>query len=114
MAMAGVMRLLSIAALLSGVVAAGSAAAGLTLSVYNNSAWYGTPLTTKVVSSFDQSLAIAGASPFTVEITGSLTFDPSTKPCFENDHGCYTFNCSFGAATYGFLWSASRAVAVSY
>jgi hypothetical protein len=36
-------------------------------------------------------------------VTGALTY-PSGKRCFENDRGCFTFNCSFGASTYAFLW----------
>eukprot|EP00729_Bicosta_minor_P027524 gene27524-23562_t len=42
---------------------------------------------------------------FTVEITGTVDLvGQSLSPCFENDKGCYAFNCSFGAATYAFLW----------
>lgn len=79
-------------------------ATGLTLSVYNNSAWYGAPMETSIVAGFDQQLPIhPGTSAFSVELVGTLTY-PQAKPCFENDKGCYTFNCSFGAATYGFLW----------
>jgi|EP01047_Picozoa_sp_COSAG01_P003191 hypothetical protein len=84
---------------------AGPGASGLTMRLYNNSAWAGVPSQTSVVPTFDVTLPVgSGGAPFTVEITGSLTFPPGTKPCFENDQGCYTFNCSFGAATYGFLW----------
>ena len=98
------MRTVAMLASLLGSVAAATPATGLTMSVYNNSAWYGAPLSTKVVSSFDQSLPLeAGVMAMSVEITGSLTYVP-TKPCFLNDFGCYTFNCSFGAASYGFLW----------
>ena len=42
-------------------------------------------------------------SCFSCQITGALTY-PASKRCFENDRGCYTFNCSFGASTYAFLW----------
>ena len=38
-------------------------------------------------------------SCFSCQITGALTY-PASKRCFENDRGCYTFNCSFGASTY--------------
>ena len=99
------------AVVIAALAAAAPAAAsqqGLTMSVYNNSAWYGAPLRSSVVPGFDVSVPIertgGSPTPFSVEITGSLTYPSSAKPCFENDHGCFTFNCSFGAASYGFLW----------
>jgi hypothetical protein len=99
------LRSLVLPAMLSSAATALGAENGLTMSVYNNSAWYGEPLSSKVVDSFDQSLPLdAGVTAMSVEITGSLTYPPNLKPCFINDFGCYTFNCSFGASTYGFLW----------
>jgi hypothetical protein len=66
---------------------AAEGAAGLTMSVYNNSAWYGAPLSSTAVTSFDQSLPLEpGATAMSVEITGSLTYVP-TNPCFVNDFG---------------------------
>ena len=95
-------------AALAAAAPAAAAQQGLTMSVYNNSAWYGAPLRSSVVPGFDVSVPIertgGSPTPFSVEITGTLTYPASAKPCFENDHGCFTFNCSFGAASYGFLW----------
>ena len=92
------------ALLLMTSTASSASSSGLTMRVYNNSAWYGQPIQSSVVDGFDQQVPVhPGGSAFSVELVGTLTY-PQAKPCFENDKGCYTFNCSFGAASYGFLW----------
>lgn len=84
------------------------AANGLTLSVWDNSAWAGTPVSTHVVSNFDVQVPLDSIPPhdtaMTIELAGTLTFPAEAERCFETDAGCFTFNCTFGASTYAFVW----------
>lgn len=81
--------------------------------VYNNSGWAGIPSATRVVSSLDYSEPVTSSTtPFTLEFTGTLSY-PTGQRCFENDAGCFTFNCSFSGATYAFLWFDGRFLARS-
>ena len=75
------------ALLLMTSTASSASSSGLTMRVYNNSAWYGQPIQSSVVDGFDQQVPVhPGGSAFSVELVGTLTY-PQAKPCFENDKG---------------------------
>eukprot|EP01052_Picozoa_sp_SAG31_P029935 SAG31_NODE_3024_length_4780_cov_2.631275_2_plen_179_part_00 len=85
----------------------------LTMSVYNNSAWYGEPISSRAVAGFDQSLPLnAVMTAMSVEITGSLTYPSSTKPCFINDFGerCAGHPLSLSKSTCGRISSTDVAM----
>ena len=78
---------------------------GLKLCVYNNSALAGEPVSTSMVDTLSFSVPLASTStPLSLEVSGTLTYPSNTLACFENDEGCYIFDCVFSGASYAFLW----------
>eukprot|EP00937_MAST-01D_sp_MAST-1D-sp2_P000362 g362.t1 len=91
--------------ILSLLVLVASTRGQLTLRLYNNSALAGEPLSISTVDTLSFSVPLATASaPLSLEASGTLTYPAGTPACFENDQGCYTFDCAFHGASYAFLW----------
>ena len=78
------------------VAASASEPAGLTLSVYNNTALAGAPASSRVVPhpTFSLPLAAGAAGPLSASLVGTMTAEPGRN---------YSFNCSFGAAHFATL-----------
>ena len=81
--------------LLLPLLQAGTAASGgVTLSVWNNSAWAGEPASSETVPGLTFSRSIATGT--SVEMTGTLNFPLGAAE--------YNFSCAFGNTTSAFLW----------
>ena len=78
----------------AGLASAGAADGGVTLSVWNNSAWTGLPHLSEV----RPGLAFQGDLPTgsTLEMVGTLELPAGSTE--------YNFSCSFANTTMGFLW----------
>ena len=72
----------------------GSDSGGVTLSVWNNSAWAGEPQSSEVVPGLSLSRELPTGS--TLEMVGTLELPAGSQE--------YNFSCSFGNTTMGFLW----------
>lgn len=73
---------------------AGTAAASVTLSVWNNSAWAGEPQSSETVPALSFSRIIPTGT--SVEMTGTLTLPLGSTE--------YNFSCAFANTTSAFLW----------
>ena len=63
---------------------------GLSLAIYNNTVLSGAPISQSVVPGLSFETPLAG-TPMSAEMTGTLTVTPGAQ---------YSFNCSFGVATW--------------
>ena len=89
-----------------------AAAPGLTLSVYNNTAAAGPPVSTSSLPS--PAAVFAQSGPFSAEITGTLVAPSgSSAQTAATATLTYTFECDFGAATLGLLHVDSHCVCSS-
>ena len=75
-----------------------SSPAGLTLSIYNNTAAAGAPVSTSVVDTAAASFSEVQA-PFSAELTGTLVADGASSTTAATATSTYTFDCDFSTAT---------------
>jgi hypothetical protein len=79
--------------------AAEAPSAGLTLSVFGNTALSGKPATTSVIASSAASF-LGQAGPFSAEITGTLVADvDAAAATAATATSSYTFDCDFTSTT---------------
>jgi hypothetical protein len=65
----------------------------------------GPPTSTKTIDTLAFAIPYAIGHPaFSAEVLGTLSYPAGQTPCFENDQGCYVFDCDFKGATFVFLW----------